>query len=90
MSDMHYIENLQIEGAGAKAEGLHNYFGTFTSTGLNSRHFSLSPKTMANIVKQANAGVELRKSHQTYSDPIGKFTSAYVRDGEGTRQLLYP
>lgn len=82
MSDIHYIENLQIEGAGAKAEGLHNYFGVFTSTGLNSRHFSLSPKTMANIVKQANEGVEVKKSHG-WGDPIGKFTSAYVRDGEG-------
>ena len=88
MSDIHYIENLQIEGAGAKAEGLHNYFGSFTSTGLNLRNFSLSPKTMANIVKQANEGTELRKSHQLYSDPIGKFTSAYVRDGKGHGQFF--
>ena len=81
--DLHYIENLQIDGAGVQDEDFANYFGTFTSTSLNSRNFSLSPETMADIVKQANAGVELRKDHSLWQDAIGTFISAYVYKGEG-------
>ena len=80
MSQLNHIENFQIEGAGAKIDGLHNYYGTFTSTSRNSRNFSLAPDTMADVVRQANAGVELRKSHRTYTDPIGKFISAHLTE----------
>ena len=83
MSNIHYIENLQIEGAGAKIDGLHNYFGTFTSTSLNSKHFQLSPETMTDVVRQANGGAEVRKSH-SWADPIGKFTSAHLTE-DGTQ-----
>ena len=88
MSDLNHIENLLIEGAGAKVDGLHNYFGTFTSTGRNSQNFSLSPDTMADVVRQANEGAEVRKSHGMWNDPIGKFTSAQLAEdgtiGQGT------
>ena len=83
MSNIHYIENLLIDGAGVTDDEFANYFGTFTSTSRNSRNFSLSPETMADIVKQANAGVEVRKSHSYFQDPIGTFLSAYVYKGEG-------
>ena len=83
MNDLHYIENLLIDGAGVQDDEFANYFGTFTSTALNSQNFSLSLKTMKDIVRQANKGVLLRKSHQFYNDPIGKFLSAYVYNGEG-------
>lgn len=83
MSDIRYAQCLQIDGAGVVEGSLHNYHGTFTSTSKNSKAFSFSPETMRNIVKQAAEGVQLFKSHQTYYDPIGKFTSAYVYGEQG-------
>lgn len=81
--DLHYIENLQIDGAGVADENFANYHGTFTSTSLNSRNFHLSPETMSDVVKQANAGAEVRKNHSLYNDAIGTFLSAYVFKGQG-------
>lgn len=89
MSNLHYIQNLQIEGAGAVIDELHYYLGKFTSTSLNSRHFRLSAETMADIVRQANLGVELRKGH-SWGDPIGKFTSAeLIEDGTQGRGTFF-
>ena len=81
--NLHYIENLQIDGAGVSEDEFANYFGTFTSTSLNTRNFQLSPETMADVVKQANKGTEVRKSHGMWGDAIGTFLSAYVYKGEG-------
>ena len=79
---MQYMQNLTIEGGKTVEGALHNYQGIFTSTSLNTQNFRLSKKTMSDIVRQANEGVEVRKSH-SWDDPIGKFTSAWVYDGKG-------
>ena len=83
MSNICYMESLAIDGASVVEGALHNYHGIFTSTSKNSRNFSLSPETMRDIVSQANDGVEVRKSHSMFTDPIGKFTSAYVYGSKG-------
>jgi len=86
-----YLNNFTL----AESKGINpvdnfpHYLYDISTTAMNSQFFRMSRETLDSIARQANAGVPVMKSHNTYNEDPSGYTVSAKRIGNKVQAELY-